>query len=386
MVSSKLPTSRRSIIATMTQLAREHHAIDLALSVSDLPSPEALVELMHKYVSEGYNHYAPMEGIEPLRQVIVDRIKQLHQKEYNQNTEITITAGSTQAMATTISAFIKEGEEVLLFEPVSESYISAIELNGGRPVYVNLKKPDFHIDWDEVKKLMNAKTRMIIINNPQNPTGRVMNEEDINQLKRLTNGTRILILSNEIFEHIVFDEEKHRSMSSVPELAERSLVVSSFGPVYKISGWGIAYVVGPEKLMNEFRKIQLFQGYSVNTPGQYALAEFLQEDNKYEDIADFYQGRRNYFNRLMNESNFDVIPAAGTYYQVLDYSKISDETDVEFAMRLVKDYGVSVLPLSAFQHEKTKSRMLRICFARNNEVLEEAAKRLCSVPVLHPAE
>lgn len=363
-------------------MASEHDAINLAMQLADLPCPKELIELVNKYMQQGYNIGCPAEGVEPLRKQIAARVKKLYNREYDYSDEVTITSGSSQAMTTAISALIKEGDEVIVFEPVSEYYVAAIELSGGRPIYVALKQPDFHIDWDEVKKSITSKTRMIIINNPHKSTGMVLNEKDVKKLERLTNGTRITLLCSEVFEHIVFDEEKHNSMSAFPGLAGRSLVVSSFGPVYKITGWGIGYVTGPKKLMAEFRKVQKFQGYSVNTPAQYALSEFLENDKIYEDIADYYQGKRNYFNRLISESNFEVVPSKGSYFEILDYSKISDEPDVEFASRLIKEYGVATVPLSIFQHDKSKHRMLRVCFAKPNEMLEMAAERLKSVSVL----
>jgi methionine aminotransferase len=330
----------------------------------------------------GFNNGSPSEGVKPLRKQIASRIKKLYKKEYDFSQEVTITPGSSQAMTTAISAFIKEGDEVIVFEPVSEFYVAAVELNGGRPIFVTLKQPDFHVDWDEMKKSITSKTRMIIINNPHKSTGMVLSEEDVKQLVKLTNGTNIIILCSEVFEHIVFDEAKHHSMSSFPALAERSLIVSSFGPVYKINGWGIGYVTAPEKLMKEFRKVQKYLGYSVNTPAQYALAEFLEGDNIYEEMSDYYQGKRNYFNRLLSGSSFKIIPSKGSYFEILDYSEISDEPDIDFALRLIKEHGVATVPLSIFQHDKGKFKLLRVCFAKPNEILEMAAERLKSVAVM----
>jgi len=379
MVSSKIPGTKKNSLAAILEIAEDVHAIDLANPMSNLVCPEKLINLVSKYMRLGNNDYSPAEGIEPLRKQIIDLVNQQNNTSFHPETDITITAGPAQAMTTAISTFVKEGDEVVIFEPVQESYTPFIELNGGRPIFVNLKLPDFRIDWEEVKKLVTSKTKMIIINNPQNPTGRIFSEEDIDQLKRMTNGTKLVILSNEVFDNIVFDAQKFHSLASVPELAAKSLIVSSFGHVFNITGWGIGYIIGPEKLMSEFRKIQQFQGFSVNTPAQFALAEFLEEGQDFKGICESYHRKRDLFISLLKGSKFEIVPTSSTYYQILDYSKISDESDIDFAIRLIVDYGVATVPFSAFQHEKTKSQLIRICFAKPDEVLKEAAKKLKSV-------
>jgi methionine aminotransferase len=306
----------------------------------------------------------------------------LYNHYYNPETEITITAGNVQAIMTAISSVVKEDDEVILFEPAYESYAPAISINGGRPVYVSLKQPNFHIDWEEVRKMITSKTRMIIINSPHNPTGAVLTDSDLIQLQHLTNGTNIVILSDEVFESIVFDNNTHQSVSRYEKLASRSFIVSSFGPLFNINGWGLAYIMAPEKLMGEFRRIQQFQIYNVNTPLQYALSEYLRMEDSMKDISEMYQGKRNYFNRLLNDSLFKVIPSQGSYFEILDYSNISDESDADFTVRLASEYGVGVIPVSAFLHEKNKLKMVRVCFAKNNETLEKAAERLRLVPSL----
>jgi methionine aminotransferase len=282
-------------------------------------------------------------------------------------------------MSTAISTFVKDGDEVILFEPVQDSYAQLIEMTGGRPIYINLKSPEYRIDWDEVKKTVTTKTKMIVINNPQNPIGQVFSAEDFDQLKRMTNGTRLVILSNETFGNIVYDGHPFISVSSVPDLSAKSLVVSSFGAMFNINGWGIGFIAGPEKLMAEYRKTQQYQGISVNTPAQYALAEFLKKGQNFKEINAFYQSKRDYFLELMAGSKFEWIPTKSTIYQLLDYSKLSDEPDTEFVLRLAKEYKVATIPYSAFQHEKTKLQMIRICFAKTNTLLEEAAQRLQTV-------
>jgi len=382
MAISKSINIKGSIFSTVNKLVTETGAIDLSLGKTDFPCPEKLADMAAMYIRSGYNNFAPHEGIIELREVISARVQGMYNHLYNPETEITITAGPIQAIMTAISTSVKDEDEVILFEPAYESYAPAISLNGGRPVYVALKQPNFHIDWEEVRKMITSKTRMIILNSPHNPTGAVLTESDLIQLQHLTNGTNITILSDEVFESIVFDNNTHQSVSKFEKLANRSFVVSSFGPVFNINGWGLAYILAPEKLMNEFRRIQQFQIYNVNTPLQYALSEYLRTEDSKKDISEMYQGKRNYFNRLMGDSLFRIIPSQGSYFEVLDYSAISDESDVDFTFRLASEYGIGVIPVSAFLHEKNKLKLVRICFAKNNETLEKAAERLRMVPSL----
>ena len=380
MVFSKIPTTKKNIFASIAEIADEMKAVDMASPSSESVCPEKLIKLVSKYMRLGNNGHSPDEGVNLLREQIVKLVNKQNNTSYNPDKEITITAGPAQAMTTAISTFIKEGDEVIIFEPVQESYAPFIELNGGRPLYVNLKYPDFKIDWDEVKKMVSSKTRMIILNNPQNPLGQLFTPEDLNQLKRMINGTRLIILSNEVFDHMVYDNQKFHSLNSVPELVPRSLIVSSFGPTFNIPGWGIGHIIGPEKLMSEFRKIQQFQGFSVNTPAQYAIAEFLQEGQNFNEMCSFHQSKRDYFIDLIKDSLFNVVPTCSTYYQLLDYSRISDLNDVDFAIKLINDHGVATVPFSAFLHEKSKHQLIRICFAKSNKTLEEAAYLLNQVP------
>jgi len=364
----------------MNSLIEEVSAIDMANSRTDFPCAPELINLASKYVKSEYNNFAPVEGVLKLREAISARVKRDYGYKYDPITEVTVTAGYIQAIHTAISTIVKDDDEVIVLEPASEVLIPSIILNGAKPVYVQLKSPGFKIDWEDLRRMMTSKTRMIIISSPHNPTGSVLSESDMSQLQRLTNGTNIIVLSVEVYESIVFDNIIHQSVARFDKLAERSFIVSSFGPLYNVNGWGLAYCLGPEKLMAEFRKLQNFQVYNANTPFQYALADYLPVSYPNEDISELYQGKRNYFNRLMAKSMFHVIPAQGGYFQLLDYSKLSDEPDTVFAERLAREYGVATLPVSSFFHEKTKQRYLRICFAKTNETLENAAARLLKVP------
>lgn len=379
MTQSKLPNTNGSIFSHLNKLIEKTNALDLAIGKTDFPCPDELVKLASKYISSGFNNFAPLEGIKELRVQISERMHSLYGYQYNPETEINITSGHIQAIATAISSVVKEDDEVLVFEPVFESYIPAITLNGGRPKYVSLKQPDFHIDWEEVRKMVTTKTRMIILNSPHNPTGSVLTEEDMLQVQKIINGTNIVILSDEIFESFIYDSKVHQSVARFPKLAERSFIVSSFGPSYNINGWGIAHCLAPEKLMEEFRNIHQFQQFNVNTPLQYALAEFIKTDKSYIEISESYQGKRNYFNRLLNDSMFKVIPAQGGYFQLLDYSALSDEKDIDFVHRLAEEFEIAVVPVTAFYHEKMKNKLVRICFAKSNETLEKASDILKSV-------
>ena len=381
MGSSKIPTPKKNSLSTILEIAEGVNAIDLAIPMSNLACPEKLIDLVSKNMRLGNNDYSPVEGVGSLREQIIHLVNWQNKTSFNPDTDITITAGPAQAMTTAISTFVKEGDEVIIFEPVQESYAPFIELNGGRPIFVTLKLPEFRIDWEEVKKLVTSKTKMIIINNPQNPIGRIFTEEDIDQLKRMTYGTRLVILCNEVFDNIVFDGLKFRSLASVPDLAAKCLIVSSFGPVFNITGWGIGYIFGPDRLMSEFRKIQQFQGFSVNTPAQFALAEFLEGGPDFETICKSYHKKRDLFISLLKGSKFVITPTQSTFYQILDFSKITDESDIDFASRLILEFGVATVPFSAFQHEKTKYQLLRVCFAKPDEVLIEAAKKLKNVPL-----
>ncbi|MES2286946.1 MAG: methionine aminotransferase [Bacteroidota bacterium] len=375
-INSKLPNVGTTIFTVMSKLATDNNAINLSQGFPDFSCNEELVGLVNKYMLKGYNQYAPMAGLMSLREIIAEKTEDIYSAKYDPETEITITAGGTQAIFTAISAMIREGDEVIIFEPAYDCYKPAIELNGGKTIYLQLKAPLYSIDWEEVKKVINYRTKMIIINTPHNPTGSIMTAGDMAKLEKITKGTDIVIVSDEVYEHIIFDGYEHQSVARFPKLAERSFIISSFGKTYHATGWKMGYCVAPKKLMAEFRKVHQFVVFCVNTPIQYALAEFLKNKKNYLGLGSFYQKKRDYFNKMIKNSNFKLEPASGTYFQLLNYSEISKEKDSNFAIRLTKEFGIASIPVSMFYHHSIDNKMLRFCFAKKEETLEKAAEIL----------
>jgi methionine aminotransferase len=378
-INSKLSQQKTSVFAIMSALANEHHAINLSQGFPDFPISQKLIDLVHKYMNKGYNQYAPMTGVPELREQIALKVEHLYSAKYNPESEINITAGATQALHTVIATIIKDNDEVIVFEPAYDAYVPLIKLHGGIVRYVELKFPDYHIDWEEVKKLISSRTRMIIINSPHNPTGSILKEEDLKELEKVTENSEIIILSDEVYEHLVYDSQKHQSVCRFPELASRSFVVGSFGKTFHATGWKMGFVLAPENLMKEFRKVHQFVVFAVNTPVQYAVAEFLTDKTNYEDIGKFYQRKRDYFQHLIGSSAFEIIPSRGTYFQLLNYSNITVEKEEEFAVRLTKEYKLASIPVSAFYHKNNDYKVLRFCFAKKEETLEKAAEILNSI-------
>ncbi len=376
---SKLPQTGTSIFAVMTQMAKEHKAINLSQGFPDFPIQGSLIELVNKYMKLGYNQYAPMEGVPELREMIAHKVKKTYRTAYHPEKEITITAGATQALYTAISAFVKDEDEVIVFEPAYDSYAPSVKLNAGMIKYSELVYPDFHIDWEKLPQLISSRTKMIILNSPHNPTGAVIKPDDLQKLEKLIRNRDILILSDEVYEHLIFDGIRHESICLYPELASRALVVGSFGKIFQTTGWKIGYVLAPEELMTEFRKVHQFIVFTCNTPVQYAFAEFLKDENNYRHLSEFFQAKRNYFVNLVSGSRFKVIPSYGTYFQLLDYGQITDEKDKMYAERLVRENGIASIPVSSFYHNQTDHNVLRFCFAKTDETLEKAAEILCKI-------
>jgi methionine aminotransferase len=376
MIRSKLPSVGTSIFSIMSEMANHYNAINLSQGFPDFEVSGRLIELVEKNMKKGYNQYAPMPGIMPLREIIAQKTEELYNTKYNPEKEITITAGATQALYTAISACVREDDEVIVFEPAYDSYVPAIIANGGTPVYIKLKHPDYSIDWAEVNRVITNRTRMIILNTPHNPTGTIHSEEDIEKLRKLVAGTKIIILSDEVYEHIIFDKQKHLSLAAYADLFERTIIISSFGKTFHTTGWKMGYCIAGEEIMKEFRKLHQFIVYAVNTPIQYAVAEFLKFKEEYLQLGSFYQQKRDYFIKLFENTKYKIIPSKGTYFQTVDYSNITDIDDKEFSIELTQKFGIASIPMSVFYHDKIKSAALRFCFAKSNETLEQGVERL----------
>jgi methionine transaminase len=375
-IPSKLPKVGTSIFTRMSALASECNALNLSQGFPDFEMDHRLIEMVYYYMKSGANQYAPMAGALSLRQVLSKKIEQLYGVHYDAESEITITAGGTQALYTAISAFIREDDEVIVFTPAYDSYVPAIELHGGKPKYVALKSPDYAIDWNEVKKLVNHKTRMLIINTPHNPTGTILSKSDMLTLEKLVAGNNIIVLSDEVYEHLVFDGNAHESVCQFPNLRKQALAVFSFGKTLHITGWKLGYIVGPANLMHEFRKIHQFTVFSCNHPVQLAIADYLQDAETYMGLAQFYEQKRNLFLQVIEGSSFRALKCEGTYFQLLSYADISTEKDVLFAERLVCEKGIATIPISVFYNTLLDEKVVRICFAKKDETLIRAGELL----------
>ena len=378
-LKSKLPKVGTTIFSVMSKLAKDHNAINLSQGLPDFKISPELSELVFENMKKGKNQYAPMPGIPELRDELSKKIEKLYSIKYNSDTEITITAGATQAIFTAITAVIEEEDEVIIFTPAYDCYSPAIELNGGKPVFIQLTAPNFLIDWSQVQKMITRKTRMIIINSPHNPSGTLLTTHDMLSLEKIVKASNIIVLSDEVYEHIIYDGKKHQSVALYPTLAEHSFAVYSFGKTFHNTGWKIGYCIAPENLMAEFRKVHQFNVFSANTPTQYALAEYLKNENNFLSLPNFYQEKRDVFCDLLEESRFNIIPAGGTYFQLLDYSEITDMKDTEFAIQLTEDNKIASIPVSVFYNSPPDSKVLRFCFAKDNETLEKAAEILCKI-------
>ncbi len=363
----------------MSKLANDHQAINLSQGFPDFPISAKLIEKVNHYMKKGFNQYAPMPGVGVLRQAIAAKAKATYGVEYDPESEITVTAGATQAIFTAISTFVRETDEVIIFEPAYDSYAPAVKAFGGVVKYSALKLPDFHIDWSEVKRLVSNRTKMIIINSPHNPSGSLLRHEDMIQLAGITRESDIIVVSDEVYEHLIFDGNEHQSVCRFPELVNRSLVVGSFGKTFHATGWKTGFVQAPAELMHEFRKLHQFTVFASNTPVQYALADFLQDAENYIHLPEFYQQKRDFFCQRIKDSRFTVIPCYGTYFQLLDYKNISKDNDLEFAKKLVFEHKLASVPLSPFYSMPNDEKLLRFCFAKSEETLEKAAEILCRI-------
>ncbi len=378
-ITSKLPNVGTTIFTVMSQLAQEHNAINLSQGFPDFDCAKELRDLVTKYINAGLNQYPPMAGVMRLRERIAEKAESLYGAKYDPEHEVTVTPGATYGIFTAIATMVRPGDEVILFEPAYDSYAPSVEVNGGVPVYVQLRYPDYSIDWQQVSRAITPKTRMILINTPNNPTASVLSGEDMRMLEGLLRGTDIVVVSDEVYEHIVFDGHQHQSVARFPGLAERSFVVSSFGKTYHVTGWKMGYVLAPKELMAEFRKVHQFNVFVTNGPLQYALAEFMENPDAYLSLASFYQKKRDFFLAGVKGSRFKPLPSRGTFFQNLAYDAISDEKDTDLAVRLTKEKRIASIPVSVFYRQPPPHKVLRFCFAKSEETLAKGAEILCRI-------
>jgi methionine aminotransferase len=378
--NSKLPDVGTTIFTVMSQLAADYDAINLSQGYPDFAVPELLLERVIHHLRTGHNQYAPMPGVPELRHQIANKTERLYGRATNPDTEVTVTSGATEALYSAIETFVHPGDEVIVFDPAYDSYDPAIRLAGGTAIHIPLHTPGFSIDWQRVADAINSATRMIILNTPHNPTGAALDSDDLETLATLVANTDIILLGDEVYEHIIFDGRQHQSLLLREDLASRSLVVSSFGKTFHATGWKVGYCVAPAALMSEFRKVHQFVQFCVVAPIQFALADFLAEDPQHAvELPDFYQHKRDRFCELLAPSRFTFEPSAGTYFQLVDYAAISTEPDVDFARRLTREIGVAAIPVSVFYQHPPPQQWLRFCFAKDESTLKTAAERLCKI-------
>ncbi|NRD21934.1 methionine aminotransferase [Winogradskyella litoriviva] len=375
--NSKLPNVGTTIFTIMSALANEHKAINLSQGFPNYPSSQKLNDLVTNAMNTGYNQYAPMAGNLDLRLAIAHKYELLYKSTYHPEKEITVTAGATQAIYTIISAFVRPNDEVIIFKPAYDCYQPAIELNGGKMIPVQLSAPNYSVNWNEVASKVSSATKMIIINSPHNPSGTIWSKDDMLQLQKITENTNIIVLSDEVYEHIVFDDAQHQSACLFSDLKQRSFITASFGKTFHNTGWKIGYCCAPEALMTEFRKVHQFNVFSVHHPAQKGIADYMQDAETYLGLNTFFQRKRDLFLNLISDSRFKFQPSQGTYFQVLDYSDITDEYDVDFAKRLTIEFKIASIPLSIFNDNNKDDKVLRFCFAKTDETLVKAAEILC---------
>ncbi|MBM3417149.1 MAG: aminotransferase class I/II-fold pyridoxal phosphate-dependent enzyme [Bacteroidetes bacterium] len=378
-VQSKLPHVGTTIFTIMSGLANQHHAINLGQGFPDYSMSEELMNKVNEVMHKGWNQYVPMQGYMPLRESIAEKAEFLYGTKIFPDTQITITPGGTYAIYTALTTILQPGDEVIVFEPAYDSYIPNIEINGAVPVLIDLQFPEYKIDWNEVRNRITSKTRTIMLNTPHNPTGAVLGEEDMKQLQSIVKDTNIFILSDEVYEHLIFDNIPHQSILRYPDLLERSFVCFSFGKTYNCTGWKLGYCITSPELMVEFRKVHQFNAFCCHTPSQVALAEFLKNKEAYLSLSGMMQQKRDYFVQLMKQTKFDLLNSSGSYFICAKYDRISDEGDKDFAVRITKEFGVATIPVSSFYKTGTDNKVVRFCFSKKNETLEAAVERLVKI-------
>lgn len=375
-LTSKLPDVGTTIFTVMSQLAAKHGAVNLGQGFPDFPMSAALTDLVNKAMKDGYNQYVHMNGWPLLRERLAEKAAILYNAKLDPESQLTVTPGGTYAIYTALTTVLRPGDEVIVFEPAYDSYIPNIEINGAKAVRIALEFPSYRIPWDEVRSKITARTRMIMINTPHNPTGSVLMPEDIEELRKTVAGTSIYILSDEVYEHLIFDGIPHQSMLRYPDLLERSFVCFSFGKTYHCTGWKLGYCVSSPQLMSEFRKVHQFNCFSCDSPKQVAIAEYLGNADAYLSLSNFMEAKRNFFRELMKETPFECIPSHGSYFECYSYANFSNEPDRDLAVRLTKEYGVATIPVSAFYQQGNDNKVLRFCFAKKEETLEKAVAKL----------
>ena len=378
-IESKLPQVGTTIFTVMSSLAAELGAVNLGQGFPDFPMSNELISLVAQAMEEGHNQYVHMNGLASLREVLAEKIAGLYGTPVDPAAQITITPGGTYAIYTALTTILRPGDEVIVFEPAYDSYIPNIGINGAIPVRIDLRFPDYHIDWDEVRRRITPRTRMILLNSPHNPTGAVLRPDDIEQLRSIVRDTRIFIHSDEVYEHLIFDNIPHQSILRYPDLLERSFVSFSFGKVFHCTGWKLGYSVSSPALMAEFRKVHQFNCFSCHSPSQVGLARYLTNKESYLGLSEFVQQKRDYFGRLMAETQFTPLPSYGSYFQLYKYDRISDESDKDFAIRITKEYGVASIPVSVFYQSGKDDKVIRFCFCKKEETLEKAVERLIKI-------
>jgi len=380
MIETKLPKVGTTIFSVMSQLALQYKAVNLGQGFPDFEPPQGLRDALNRAMNDGRNQYAPMHGIAPLREQIALKTEQLYGHKLNVDTDITVTSGATEAIFAAIAAVVRAGEEVIVFDPAYDCYEPAIDLQGARAVHIPLTAPNFSIDWQRVRDAVTSKTRMIMVNTPHNPSGAVLSSTDLDELAAIVRDTDIVVLSDEVYEHIVYDGAQHQSVLRHTELAARSIVVSSFGKTYHCTGWKVGYAVAPAALSAEFRKVHQYLTFCTFHPAQVAFAEFMASDPAhYLELSAFYQAKRDRFRALLEPSRFKLLDVPGGYFQLVDYSAIRDEDDLSFSKWLVEHGGVAAIPLTPFYEKAPGTRLLRLCFAKSDATMEAAAERLCQL-------
>ena len=375
-LQSKLPEVGTTIFTVMSQLAREQHAVNLGQGFPDFMMSEELIALVNEAMQIGINQYAHMNGWPLLQRRLAEKVEKLYGNAIDPDTQITITPGGTYAIYTALTTVLQPGDEVIVFEPAYDSYIPNIVINGAKPVLISLQYPDYSIPWEEVRAKINARTRMIMINSPHNPTGAVLREHDIRELQKIVADTNILILSDEVYEHLIFDDIPHLSILRYPDLLARSFVCFSFGKTYHCTGWKLGYCISSPELMKEFRKVHQFNCFSCDSPKQVAIADYIQNEEAYLSLGGFLQKKRDYFRELMKATPFKCIPSHGSYFECYSYGHFTDEADKDFAIRLTKEYGIATIPVSAFYQNGEDNKVLRFCFAKKEDTLEKAVRKL----------